>query len=676
MTKDKSQAKRLNPAVPSSTFEALSGSNTTPWYKLYSSLLAPLASLQYPTAVSLYMDFKKSNMSVSDWVHHTKMLQNETKQVTQKDYLAALTLAITESPLFALEHIKTLTKMAASESRREAESAIEILTDAFSSDMILPDTETASSVYEQAPLKAFVAEARSLYVDLLKLLELHSQDQLEHGRVLACRCLSSLLAISFHRQSVLSLLVNKLGDPSRKLASRCAFYMESKAIAVDPKSTLSAIETAITRSMNAVSAAGNLANIDVKKLSEKQIKDQHKSMLPHLRTIYYAMAFLVTVRLKREQPNVTRDILAIYALLFNHFVIKPATDQINTAKEKPKLKKSKKGKEPSAKKSKEDSPPISLSPSSLEFQRIGKLLLTGLSRAIPFARNDNHLQFIEKYTEPLKKLAESDSMAIACHSLTILRSLGQIKYCLETLQSILAKHQTRVYQQSSCQPMIYSLLYKLLVLDKAGTQETTCALLKNLFSLLACGLIGHPNLALGLLHACIQPPNISIQGSLLKLPDEDASLQSACLWELVPITKHYMLSISNGAEQLCNLQPFTEPNASTPAELLQALKVLVKPENASSDYDFVDLFAESAVKPVEASKRKENGDEDDDEFSDLGFKDDDEVEDIASDFGDLESVLGSDSDLDEKDSESDAPSGAVFVDASSFKKRTKSSKRK
>jgi ribosome biogenesis protein MAK21 len=170
-----------------------------------------------------------------------KMLQNMLRSGTLSDKVAAMTLAVQDSPLHQLEQLEALTVLANKRSQRESGMAIEALTDLFVNNL-LPDrklnyyrdqlhgelnrlSEKNANVYRVCWY--FEDRVKHYYAELLRAIETASKDNLLHQKRLAMNCGSELLSAKPEQEKMLLLLlVNKVGDPDRKIAAKAGFLLQ------------------------------------------------------------------------------------------------------------------------------------------------------------------------------------------------------------------------------------------------------------------------------------------------------------------------------------------------------------------------------------------------------------------------------------------------------------------
>lgn len=181
---------------------------------------------------------QSNNASSSDeqWV------ENTMKRGTLKDRIAAMSIIVSTNPVHKLHALDGLLTMAANPNARTAQMAAEALEDLFLR-TLLPSNRKLLSM-DQRPLYLYEDGTKSLsprilllwrYEELLKekyqlfltqYLFHTLQNGLEVNKLLALRTASSLLRNAPEGEAqLLEILVNKLGDPSKKIAAAAGHYL-------------------------------------------------------------------------------------------------------------------------------------------------------------------------------------------------------------------------------------------------------------------------------------------------------------------------------------------------------------------------------------------------------------------------------------------------------------------
>ena len=173
---------------------------------------------------------------------------------TLSDKISALTLAVQESPVHNAKSLETLINLGKKRSRAQAVEGLRSLKDMFAQGTLLPSDRrlrafanqpslvaafqgAGSKWTEKDPLPggltdghlivwAFEHFLKDQYFEVLKIMEVWCNDEIEFSRSRALSYVFELLKEKPEQESnLLRLLVNKLGDPSKKIASRASYLL-------------------------------------------------------------------------------------------------------------------------------------------------------------------------------------------------------------------------------------------------------------------------------------------------------------------------------------------------------------------------------------------------------------------------------------------------------------------
>ena len=174
---------------------------------------------------------------------------------TLSDKVSALTLVVQESPVHNRKALDALLTLARKRSRGQAITAIGALKDLLGAGAVLPSSRRLRSFAAQSGLlSALQADSRSawtpeqtlpksltkrhlmiwafedwlkdFYFELLRVLESWCNDEVDYARSQAVTFVYELLKEKPEQESnLLRLLVNKLGDPQKKIASRASYLL-------------------------------------------------------------------------------------------------------------------------------------------------------------------------------------------------------------------------------------------------------------------------------------------------------------------------------------------------------------------------------------------------------------------------------------------------------------------
>ena len=172
---------------------------------------------------------------------------------TLSDKISALTLAVQESPLHNIRALNTLINLGKKRSRAQAVDVLRALKDLFAQGSLLPSDRKLHAfpghpnllgalanskgwkVGDALPgllqpqhlvLWAYESWLKEKYFEVLKTLEIWCNDEIEFSKSKAVNFVYELLREKPEQESnLLRLLTNKLGDPSKKIASQTSYLL-------------------------------------------------------------------------------------------------------------------------------------------------------------------------------------------------------------------------------------------------------------------------------------------------------------------------------------------------------------------------------------------------------------------------------------------------------------------
>lgn len=224
---------------------------------------------------------------------------------TLSDKQAALQLFIAESPVHNLSSLDSLIAMSKKKGRRECITAAEAIKDVLIKNILPKNRQlisfNAHKMHElhenkrqkQLLLWYFEGELKrrfSIYVESLVAM---LQDNVDAPKEKALSIISSLLAHTTEEQSILlNILVNKVGDPNYKIASKTV-YILTKLLKICPVKKLAVID-------------------EVEKLICRPNMQQ--------KSLYYSFCFLSNLRLKEGESRLAERLIKIYFSFFQRFI--------------------------------------------------------------------------------------------------------------------------------------------------------------------------------------------------------------------------------------------------------------------------------------------------------------------------------------------------------------------
>ncbi|KAJ3051445.1 hypothetical protein HK097_007531, partial [Rhizophlyctis rosea] len=574
---------------------------------------------------------KSKTMSAAD----RDFIATVLKSGTVTDKVSALTLLIQESPVHSLDALRDqlVHGMARKKARREAILAIDSIKDLFLNNL-LPDRKLR--YFRDQPLLSphtknvhlvlwfFEDSLKKLYFDFIKLLEELSRDPLLHVKNKMLTYISDLLSSKPEQeQNLLALLVNKLGDLDRKLASK-ASHLLAQLLLQHPNMKL-----VVVREVERLLFRPNVGE----------------------RARYYAVTFLNQVILsrKKEEESVANKLVEIYFAVFDDLVKqnkeearKPASGGEDGEKEEKggkekgrwrdgkkgaggkggkggkgaKGKKGKGGKGDSAEKTEDVVKDID----GIDAKMMAALL-TGVNRAFPFAKIADEV--FEKHLNTLFTISHIGTFNISIQSLTLIHQVQSstssvsdrfYRALYETLLD------TRLYTASK-QALYLNLLYRSLKSDTSLKRSKalikrivqTCAHAQVPFVCAGLFLIGEIMKGRpGLFGMCTVAEDDDDEERFVDAPDEDeeeimeakpamedgaeeevvpqkenkvghvevkydgrkrdptfANADRSCLWELSQFSSHYHPTVALYAHTLLSGHPIAPPSHATNYDPLQ-----------------------------------------------------------------------------------------------------------
>ncbi|RKF79583.1 Ribosome biogenesis protein NOC1 [Golovinomyces cichoracearum] len=184
-----------------------------------------------------------------------RFLSTIMKSGTLSDKVSALTLVIQESPVHTTKSFENLLNLAKKRSRGQAVIALAALKDLLGTGAVLPENRRLKTFSDQPSLLSALSEdsirswssdqrlpggisnihliswiyedwLKKAYFDMLKIMETWCNDEVEYARSRVVTYVYELLRDKPEQEAnLLRLLVNKLGDPDKKIASRTSFLI-------------------------------------------------------------------------------------------------------------------------------------------------------------------------------------------------------------------------------------------------------------------------------------------------------------------------------------------------------------------------------------------------------------------------------------------------------------------
>jgi len=358
--------------------------------------------------------FKSAQQSSSQSFYNTVITSG-----TLSDKISALTLAIQESPIHNIRALESLIGLARKRSRSQAVDVLRSLKDLFAQGSLLPESRKLQPFASQPPLAllfdrsrtwkrgdklpiglteqhlvvwAYESWLKEQYFEVLKVLEVWCNDEIEFSKSKAISFVFELLKERPEQESnLLRLLVNKLGDPVKKIASQ-ASYLLMQLLITHPAMkavVVSAIETDfIFRPGQSVHGK------------------------------YYAIVTLNQTALSGKEEEVASKLLDIYFGLFTG-LLKPNILSTTATAEKTEPEAQS---EPKLRRRKQKAK-VPVQPQAEELkEKLISAILTGVNRAYPYAESKD--KSFSDHLETLFRITHSSNFNTSIQAMLLIQQLS------------------------------------------------------------------------------------------------------------------------------------------------------------------------------------------------------------------------------------------------------------
>ncbi|KAK1952072.1 CBF/Mak21 family protein [Colletotrichum sublineola] len=488
-----------------------------------------------------------------------KFLSTIMSSGTLSDKVSALTLAIQESPLHNVKAFESLLGLAAKRSRAQAIGALGALVDLLGPGLVLPPNRRLRTFQTQPgligalqrsslknwnpnqPLPGRLTEAhlvqwafedwlKTSYFKVVQLLEVWCNDEIEYSRTRSLDFVYGLLKDKPEQETnLLRLLVNKLGDKDRKIASRVSYLL-----------------------LQLQTTHPGMKQVVIKGIEQEVLLRPGQTF----RAKYHATNTLNQTILSNREVGVAESLLRIYFDIFVTLLNNSALGMFPAEGQQ--------------------EGPASGKDSNVTTETADKLVtavLTGINRAVPFVAEQDSI--LETHMDTLFRIAHSTNFNTSIQALILIqqisvsKQLASDRFYRTLYESLLDPR----LANSSKQALYLNLLLRSLKAD-VDTRRIK-AFAKRMLQILnmhqpafACGLlyvvfqlrIQFPDFralleepeendieeATG--QAVDQEQNITISKGAAydgrKRNPEYSNAQNSCLWEIVPPLTHFHPSVS------------------------------------------------------------------------------------------------------------------------------------
>ncbi|KAK4635692.1 Ribosome biogenesis protein NOC1 [Fulvia fulva] len=539
-----------------------------------------------------------------------KFLSTIMESGTLEDRISALTLRVQESPLHTMKALDSLLGLAKKKSRNQALQAVAALKDMLGQGDVLPSNRKLRAFGKQPALLgalqgksarwtvrealpsrvqkahlifwAFEDWLKRKIFELLQILETWCNDEIEYSRRQAITFVWELLKEKPEQEeNLLRLLVNKLGDTERKIASRASHLL------LQLETSHPALKTIVTNS------------IEADCLFRPGQSDHAK---------YYAIITLNQTIIGQKDQELANRLLEIYFSLFVQLLKPvektnaPATG-VNSAPLKSNGKVQGGGGKAGKMAAKKQKAQERTEEAAVQLHdKMISQVLAGVNRAFPYA--DTSDPTFEQQLNTIFRVAHSANFNTSIQALMLLQQissrkhLGAERFYRTLYESLL---DSRLFG-SSKQVMYLNLLYKSLKVDLNA--KRVHAFVKRMLQVItmheppfACGvlfLVSELSTTFPSIHSMLTEAEVNdedgeehfvdvpedggvpVDGAAASAPKviydprkrdpEHAKAERTCLWDILPLLNHFHPSVALFAEAVCGtkeMPPKPDPTQHT-----------------------------------------------------------------------------------------------------------------
>ncbi|KAF1840734.1 CBF-domain-containing protein [Cucurbitaria berberidis CBS 394.84] len=528
-----------------------------------------------------------------------KFMSTVMNSGTMEDKVSALTLLVQESPLHTMKAFGQLLGLSQKKNRGAAMMSLAALKDLLGQGVLLPPDRKLKAFARQPGLIsslqgkgaqwkageklpgdlqkihlivwAYEDWLKKQYFEMLKILETWSNDEIEYSRNRAVTMVWELLKEKPEQEeNLLRLLINKLGDKEKKVASRASYLL---------------LQLQITHPL--------MKNVIISSIESDLLFRPNQSGVAK----YYAVITMNQTVLSVKEPEVANRLLEMYFSLFLGLLKK----QKEHEKEEKRINKhgllQGGGGQPGkmAKKKAEKAETMAFKVEDESREKLISAILTGVNRAFPFAKTDD-----AKFEEQLNMIFEvthSSNFNTSIQAMTLIQQISATKHYS-------ADRFYRTLYESLLDPrlistskhiMFLNLLYRSLKADTSVKRVK--AFVKRLLQIIhlheppfICGVLYLVNelfTTFPTIKSMLSTPEDNAEDDgeehyedaaedgekqtskeetksehatydARKRDPEHAQADLSCLWELLPLQAHYHPSVHVLASKIVNQEPIKE----------------------------------------------------------------------------------------------------------------------
>ncbi|KAJ4486692.1 CBF/Mak21 family-domain-containing protein, partial [Lentinula edodes] len=554
-----------------------------------------------------------SSSSGSSSASEASFLSKIIQSGTLSDRLSALTLLVQSSPVHNLKALETLKGMSergkGQGGREESLKALRCVVDWWVGGGA---PERKLKYFRDQPLLHpgvtdqhlvlwyFEDWLKKYFFSILQILENLSLDPLPYVRTQTLNLIFILLRDKPEQeQNLLRLLVNKLGDTDKSLCSRASYHIlqllqphaPMKGVVVREITALVLRPAAPTAAATMLAAAAFAATT-----KGKVATTEKKQVNVHAR--YYATITFNQIVLTPADRDVALKLIDVYFEMFKELLGEGKFSEkggvVEDGDEIAEVKTDKNGRVFDGKQSKgkgkgkikEIKGAAGFGEIEDENSKLISAILTGVNRALPFAKIDAKDVGLLKHIDTLFLITHKSTFNISLQALLLIQHIAASltsgpSSSASISKSIVDRYHRTLYASlhderlasSSKQAMYLNLLFKSIKTDAGNLEnERIKALIKRFVQVLVSGGNGATEFIAGGLYLLGElfstiPGLRSMVTEVAKQEEEPydsrkrdpqyAHASSSPLWELTPLLHHYHPAISLHARQLLSSQPLT-----------------------------------------------------------------------------------------------------------------------
>ncbi|KAF8530196.1 CBF/Mak21 family-domain-containing protein [Hysterangium stoloniferum] len=542
---------------------------TSQWYTaapvIIPSTSRPSASPEYLASKSsqaatllekdatLYAKSSSHTTSTAD----ARFLSHVLTSGTLSDRLSALILMVQGSPIHNIRALDSLKAMASKKGREESLKALRAIVDWLVGGGA-PDRKlkffrdqpiTHPDVTDQHLIMwHFEDWLKKYFFATLQILEGLSADALPYIRTQAMHLVFQLLREKPEQeQNLLRLLVNKLNDSDKSVASKASHHL-LQLLQLHPqmkKIIVHEVSSFILRPIPSTSS------------TQKPAAPEGNT---HAR--YYAVITFNQIVLTPGDKEVAMRLIDVYFELFKELLGEDAPEEkIEEEDHTPKQRKGYKGK-PNKRdhKGKGKGPDMAFQEVPDANSKLVSAILTGVNRALPFAKTENSAAF-DKHIDTVFRITHTATFSVSLQALMLIHHVSTSRPAIATRfhRALYASILDPRLSTSSKQAMYLNLVFKALKADRDHAR--VAAFVKRFVQTLG---IHRPEFICGGLYLLGElfgtlpdvrnmtnvPRNVEDIYDPHKRDPQFAHAETTCLWELLPLLHHYHPSVSLHARQL------------------------------------------------------------------------------------------------------------------------------